>query len=478
MKFRFFVSFFILVGIGSIFLSQIAHSESRNLLFRDSLYATKNCGLDIQQCISFPDRAEIVRERTAFLDTNFIPFIISNSLPADSKTVIQFFSDAQVNVVWTKKIQLDTERIALYGFVSDDNLNSFVFIVNTSGGYISGDIKDHNNRMYRIRPTSGSQHFITELKHSNIRDFHLDPEMIKEGMIFSHESEENSVEKKELSHVEPKLKLDDGSVVDILVAYSALTDMKYIDIKSEIALAVENMNLTFENSNIDTKLRLVGLDKVYYDETDPNTCDISTILFALISGKSGLESVHEKRDEYGADLVSFFIDSTCTEGIAGVAFSYFLEESLAFNVLVAKWANYPDVGAFTHETGHLFGAGHDREAPGSSGAHFDYSFGYLPPDKSFRTAMAYGSSCDWSCPLLKYFSNPDLQYQGQALGIPEGLIDPHGNNIAADNSRTLQETRILVSNYRRTNQNDSYDTGWSISDIIYDFRNWSLFRKP
>jgi hypothetical protein len=57
--------------------------------------------------------------------------------------------------------------------------------------------------------------------------------------------------------------------------------------------------------------------------------------------------------------------------------------------------------------------------------------------------MAYPDNCPVDCPRIGYFSNPDLAYNGEPIGIPEGQPN------AADNRKTLNNTAFTVANFRQ-----------------------------
>lgn len=94
-----------------------------------------------------------------------------------------------------------------------------------------------------------------------------------------------------------------------------------------------------------------------------------------------------------------------------------------------------------HELGHNMGNAHDR-ATGGTGV-YPYSYGYRDEVGKFRTIMAYACPTV-SCPRVKYFSNPRLSINGRPLGI-----DPNADAAnSADNSRSMNEVRHTVANWR------------------------------
>ena len=59
-------------------------------------------------------------------------------------------------------------------------------------------------------------------------------------------------------------------------------------------------------------------------------------------------------------------------------------------------------------------------------------------DGVFATAMTYASVCPSGCPLIRYYSNPDVYYLGFPTGVPEDR----------DNSRVGRIAGPIVSGYR------------------------------
>src|SRR5699024_1594042 len=64
--------------------------------------------------------------------------------------------------------------------------------------------------------------------------------------------------------------------------------------------------------------------------------------------------------------------------------------------------------SYAHELGHLFGARHDR-AVDDTDTPYQYGHGYVDPNDSWRTVMAYGNACG-GCSREPYWSNPDVNY--------------------------------------------------------------------
>ena len=167
------------------------------------------------------------------------------------------------------------------------------------------------------------------------------------------------------------------------------------------------------------------------------------------------------RDVYAADVVHFVIKTPnhyC--GTANVM-SYLSPdfESRAFG-----YTDYRCGGiTFAHELGHNMGLNHDRYSERSylSNQPYPYSYGYVnqrmfernaPESSRWMTVMSYSDQCSdagISCMRLLRFSNPDMAYGGDPMGVSG---DAASMEVAgpSDARRTLNETRTTVANFRRS----------------------------
>ncbi|MGI9175176.1 MAG: zinc-dependent metalloprotease family protein [Rhodothermales bacterium] len=69
-------------------------------------------------------------------------------------------------------------------------------------------------------------------------------------------------------------------------------------------LAIDQINLTYENSKIDHRLRLAGTEEIAYTQHE----DMSEDLYRLQSPDDGfMDDVHALRDDYQADIVSLWV---------------------------------------------------------------------------------------------------------------------------------------------------------------------------
>jgi hypothetical protein len=242
------------------------------------------------------------------------------------------------------------------------------------------------------------------------------------------------------------LAADDGSVIDVLVVYTddalAYYGGNTSAVESMINLAVSETNAGYTNSGVDQRLYLVHTAMVPYAEESINwslPSGWSTVLAQLRATSDGyMDQVHTLRDTYCADEVVLIVNSGgyCGIGYLMQSVSHGFED-YAFAVVSRSCAT--GYYSFAHELGHNMGCHHDRANASGQGA-FSYSYGYQAPDEVFRTIMAY--NCSGGCPRVNYWSNPDVWYGGQPMGVVYTAPD------SADNHLTLNNTALTVANFR------------------------------
>ena len=216
-------------------------------------------------------------------------------------------------------------------------------------------------------------------------------------------------------------------------------------------LAVEYANDAFERSGAFVSLNLVGAERVEYEDTDEGNSRV--LMRQLIDPNDGhMDSVHRRRDELSADLVS--LDGGRTYWLAmAVPFG-------AFNI-----SSTPIT--FVHEVGHNFGLHHERDEwytgatvtlPGLlEHGHVAGAYGDPFSLACIRTIMAYGRRCTWSWSGPPYggglympiFSSPELfsPLDGQRLGVSR-FVEKAGSAGPADAVLHLNRIRRVVAQFR------------------------------
>lgn len=223
------------------------------------------------------------------------------------------------------------------------------------------------------------------------------------------------------------------TVIDLLVVYSAAARQQLggtAQIEAHAQAAVDNGNLSLDQSLTDVSWNVVHIAEIDYTET--GTCGERLGRLRNSPQAQGL------RDSHGADMVGMLLadgGGACGCGYVmrnpGPGFS----ES-AFQVT----ANSCAVGNLTyaHEHGHNSGMEHDPANGASPGsASYPWSFGHFV-DGEFRTVMSYAGPCTSSCARQPHFSNPDVLFERWPTGI-EG---------ERNNARTAALTAPIIAAFR------------------------------
>lgn len=244
---------------------------------------------------------------------------------------------------------------------------------------------------------------------------------------------------------ESDVPVDSGRLIDVMVVWTPAAQTANGGAAAMQSLAqasIDNSNLTYLNSGIAQRLRLVHAQQVSYVER--TSCGESAFDCALddVSGNGDgfMDSVHALRDTHGADLVSLFINDSV---YCGIAWLFSGSAGSGFSVLAS---NTCAVGnkSFVHELGHNMGAQHDPYVSPGPGA-WAYSHGIVNLASRWRDVLAYNNQCidtppGTSCPRIQYMSNPKLTYNGAALG----------DAAVRNNSHTLNKTAKAVAAFRPT----------------------------
>ena len=104
------------------------------------------------------------------------------------------------------------------------------------------------------------------------------------------------------------------------------------------------------------------------------------------------------------------------------------------------------------------GARHDWYVDATANSPTSYNHGYVNSANLWRTIMDYNTECSDSsvyCTRLQYWSNPNVLYGGNPMGIPEGTGTSCTAGVPnptcdADNRKTLNNTAYTVANFRQS----------------------------
>ncbi|HXV60132.1 MAG TPA: M12 family metallo-peptidase [Vicinamibacteria bacterium] len=231
--------------------------------------------------------------------------------------------------------------------------------------------------------------------------------------------------------VVPRALNDRGDVLDLLVVYTPRARLSAggsHSMEALVQLGVAETNLALRESGVPTRVRLVEMQEVSYEEAGRVESDLEILAHA---GDGALDEVHALRDSRGADFVQLVVEESDGCGIA-----YLMREDnpgfSAWAFSVVEWSCIDANYALTHELGHNLGCDHAPEDPATFGGPFEYSFGYRDPSSRYRTIMAYGPGR-----RLARFSSPRVTLGGRRLGTSR-----------QDNALTISRLRTTLANFR------------------------------
>ncbi|MBI2870667.1 MAG: choice-of-anchor D domain-containing protein [Candidatus Omnitrophica bacterium] len=386
-----------------------------------------------------------VRSRAVELNLDALPGDIPESHPVHGyirKVEITLFEDVVLTLLLYPSERKGPDHIAWQGYVESDP-TSTVFIVRNKAS-VTGIISTVGTS-YEIRFLGNGLHRILEVNYSA-----LPPE------AKPHTHDEGDASGGEAPTGETA-SADSGGVTDLLVVYTpaARATLGGTDaMNSRISLFVTQTNTALANSQVTTRMNLVHTAEVSYVESGSFSTDLSRLRG---STDGYMDTVHEMRNLYGADLVSLILNSGdyCGTGYLPKSLSTG-NSSLGFSVVLRNCTDY----TFAHELGHNMGSHHDRANAGGTPL-FPYAYGWRFYGNSgtlFRTVMAYSPGR-----RIPYFSNPNLLYDGTPTGVPD----------SEDNARSLNQFVPYFSNYR-TSTTPVLEPVLSFSPVDLQFGNLAI----
>jgi hypothetical protein len=258
-------------------------------------------------------------------------------------------------------------------------------------------------------------------------------------------------------NVSGTLAVDDGTVIDILVAYTqdALNGFGGdVQAQATIDLLIAETNQAFRNTGLNTQLRLVHATGVEYPETGDSSIDLGRL---RTPGDGFLDDLLNVRDLHAADLVALITERT-EESVCGRGYVGRLGSTGTFGFSVERRRCTNSGRTFAHEIGHNLGARHDWYVSANGGA-YPYSKGYVSLPGRFRDLMAYYDLCrdtGTQCANLLAYSNPVIRQDGHPAGVPVGTnvtcTEGNLNNppCDADIAATFRDMAPVVARFRNS----------------------------
>ena len=272
-----------------------------------------------------------------------------------------------------------------------------------------------DGKLFRVRTLEGGLHGLILVDESK-----FPPE---------HPPEFENLEKDTGRTFDPGARVSDTedacTEYNVIVAYTSGAKSQAGNIDGLIQLAIDETNQSYINSEINTRIKLAHKYQTSYTESGNMAQDRDRF---RIKNDSFMDEVHNLRNEKAADVAILITQSG---GYCGIASAIMADADTAFAVVGQNCAT--GYYSFAHEIGHLQGARHNPEADPTN-TPFPYGHGYFHQPGQWRTIMSY--NCPGGCTRLKYWSNPNVQYNGVAMGTANH-----------NNARVLNETACTIANF-------------------------------
>ncbi len=288
---------------------------------------------------------------------------------------------------------------------------------------------------YRIsvRPGSSSVEEADSLAHLCATDVSLDPGMATATAVSTPSATDNHT----------------SLSIDVLFLYNqkALAernqDTRTIDADCSNYIAASNAVLA--NSRIDTfRWRYAGVIAApAYQDDDSTDADLRAMRGT--GAIAGFVTTNQR--DYGADQVVLLVGGVKSDAVGRA----WVGGSVAHSVVNYPFPTFNDGSRSTtttsymtacHELGHNFGCRHQRNDPGTTASDGNglYHYGHTFPRSSGETGTIMSVYvAPTTISRVPYFSNPELTYEGNALGV--AADQPR----AAFNSRIMRENAAFVA---------------------------------
>jgi hypothetical protein len=233
----------------------------------------------------------------------------------------------------------------------------------------------------------------------------------------------------------------DPPVVDVLMLYTPTAKQ---ETGGEAALrgiaerGATYTNQAFVNSQANVRTRVVAV----LPAPDYNPEGKEDVVAAYDYLTDAPQSAGSLRGAHKADVVGLLASETGAFAVAPGPPLPTESPGAGRMMLLDQAMTNAEPDTFAHELGHLLGLLHDGEWEGDE---YEFARGYVAPSMKWRDIMAYESRCEAvgkKCPLIPYFSNPRLTYEGEQLGVPKGQPGE------ADAVSMLNESGPIVAAYR------------------------------
>ncbi|MFC7307028.1 reprolysin-like metallopeptidase [Streptomyces monticola] len=237
------------------------------------------------------------------------------------------------------------------------------------------------------------------------------------------------------------------AVIDVVVGFTPLAAgqaREYGSLQSTGADIEHRMNTSLSDSGVPARINVVHVEEFEDYTGHESTAKVLDHLKDADDEELG-RPAQKLRDRLGADLVTVVTDWGSGTGTYPFSAADLPGPGTDHKAFSAVGFDSISSHSSSHELGHNLGLAHDRGTAlnGGTGSamalstRFPYNTGWIAPDKSFRTIMAYGEYCD-GCERIGRFSDQRQKWHGRPLGDEKN-----------DSAGVLRVTTPLIAAYRR-----------------------------
>lgn len=369
------------------------------------------------------------------------------------------FNDAEYFIEITRVLTHSNGAVSVIGREIEADLRTFALSFHNNK--VLASFMDMNQySTYKLKfDAAEQQHFFIQTDESK-RDFDIYCELLgipDANLDNQHQHSRHSTDTYTLI-----------AEIDLMVVYTPAAkteaDQNFSGINTLIAQVITESQQAADNSDVLVDFRLVHSAEVNYTEVNSAATNLSRLIVSPTFNPwqdpdfdGYMDEVHDWRDDFGADLVTLLAYDINMAGLAPRLDTTNGRPRYGFSIVnVEQATNY----TFAHEIGHLFGNHHSRLQNNSpappEGGLFQYSTGWRWTGNSgnhFASVMTYHQSWwPWAA-RVPLFSNPDVNHDG----VPSGSYS--GTGAPADATRSMNEVRYIIEDYRPTQVGTSVDEG-------------------